>query len=155
MITSFSFSTPSSVSRRFQLTSEMCSKPCLPGMNSTNAPYGMIDLTVDSYTSPTSGIATIPLIQFIAAFRLSPLLENTFTTPVSPTSSMLISAPVVRWISWIILPPGPITAPINSRSMISCSIRGVCGFSSGLYAGIASYIASRICKRPLLACANA
>ena len=38
LITSFSLSTPSIVSRRLFEISEMWSRPCLPGMNSTNAP---------------------------------------------------------------------------------------------------------------------
>ena len=59
--------TPSIVSKRSHLISEMCNKPSLPAINSTKAPNGIIDLTTPSYTSPTSGIATIAFTRLTAA----------------------------------------------------------------------------------------
>ncbi len=111
--------------------------------------------TLASYTSPTCGTATIPLTHFNAFSTPSLLVEKMLTSPKLPTSSMLIVVPVSFWISCITFPPGPITAPINSLSIMSFSILGAWDFTSGLAASIAAYIASRICNLPLRACSNA
>src|SRR6266704_2416276 len=45
-----------------------------------------------------------------------------------PSSSMLISAPVSATMPLIVLPPGPISAPIFSGLILIVSIRGACFF---------------------------
>ena len=54
------------------------------------------------------------------------------TSPWFPTSSRLMVVPVSLCISWMILPCGPITAPINSLSINISPFVGACGFTSGL-----------------------
>ena len=66
------------VSRRDQLISEICNKPCLPGMNSINAPNSLMPLTGPSYTSPTSGTAVIPFTH-----------ANAFSRPAFSEQKML------------------------------------------------------------------
>src|SRR5687767_5547020 len=51
----------------------------------------------------------------------------------------------------MILPPGPITAPMNSLSITIISTRGVCGFNSAAGCVMALSISPRMCKRPSLA----
>ena len=46
---------------------------------------------------------------------------------VDDTSSMLMVVWVSRCISWIILPPGPMTAPMNSRGICIWTMRGTKG----------------------------
>ena len=62
---------------------------------------------------------------------------------------MEISAPVSSWIWLIILPLGPMTAPIWSTGILIVMIRGACGdISSG--ASMASFITSRIVQAGVL-----
>src|SRR5258708_5949805 len=54
------FLTTSSVfSVRPCLSSEMCTRPSVPGMISTNAPNCVVDLTIPSYVPPTIGSAEL------------------------------------------------------------------------------------------------
>ena len=105
--------------------------------------------------SPTSGTATIALILASAASMLSLLGADTCTLPTPSSSSMVMVAPVSSCICWIIFPPGPITAPINSFGISSATIRGTCGFSSARGSEMVSIILFRMCSRPALACINA
>ena len=91
-----------------------------------------------------------PLDPVNGFIRPSLSFEKMLTSPALSISSILMVVPVSFWISWITLPPGPITAPMNSLSMINFTIRGACGFTSGLVAGMQLYMASRICIRPFL-----
>ena len=68
---------------------------------------------------------------------------------------MVMVAPVSSCICWIIFPPGPITAPINSLGISICTIRGTCGFNSARGSAIVSVSLPRICSRPALACIRA
>ena len=79
----------------------------------------------------------------------------TWIFPTPSNSSMVIVAPVSSCICWIILPPGPIIAPINSLGISKASIRGTCGFISGRGSGMVSSILPRMCSRPAFACINA
>ena len=63
----------------------------------------------------------IPKAESIAAL----LLALISTIPKPSTSSMLILAPLFSCIPWIILPPGPMIAPINSLATRKVSMRGV------------------------------
>ena len=75
----------------------------------------------------------MPLIHSIAFCMFSLLTEAMSTTPsvrLVPgigSSSMLIVVPVSFWIFWIVSPPFPMIAPINSAATLSCSIRGTKG----------------------------
>ena len=68
---------------------------------------------------------------------------------------MVMVAPVSSCICWIIFPPGPITAPINSFGMSNASMRGTCGLSSLRGSEMVSSIFPRMCSRPALACIRA
>ena len=68
---------------------------------------------------------------------------------------MVIVAPVSSCICWIIFPPGPITAPMNSLAMSIATMRGTCGFSSARGSAIVSVMQLRICSRPAFAWARA
>ena len=68
---------------------------------------------------------------------------------------MVIVAPLSSCICWIILPPGPMIAPINSFGISSVSIRGTCGFISLRGSGMVSTILSRMYSRACLACISA
>lgn len=89
----------STSSVRFQSISEMWSKPSFPGSISIKAPKGWRLRTFPVYTSPTSGTATIFLIQLIALSVDSLSLETMSTIPSSPSSSITIVAPVEFCIS--------------------------------------------------------
>ena len=115
----------------------------------------MIERTVPSYTSPTSGIATIDLIFAMAASMLSLFGADTCTLPTPSISSMVMVAPVSSCICCIIFPPGPITAPMNSLGISNASMRGTCGFSSARGSAIVSVRQFRMCSRPALACIRA
>src|SRR5579883_2752646 len=65
--------------------------------------------------TPTSGSATMPRIQSIAAFEASP---STAATLMVPSSSMSILAPVTSQISRMTLPPEPITSRILSFGIV-------------------------------------
>ena len=115
----------------------------------------MIEDIFPSYTSPISGTATIPLIALIAASIVSLFVPEISILPTPSTSSIVITAPVFSWIPWMIFPPGPITAPMNSLPIVIDSIRGAYGFSSARVSGWASMIFPKICIRPSLAWASA
>ena len=115
----------------------------------------MIERTVPSYTSPISGTATMALILPRAASMASLLGAETCTLPTPSVSSMVIVAPVSSCICWIILPPGPITAPMNSLGISNWMIRGTCGFISARGSAIVSVNRLRMCSRPALACISA
>ena len=68
---------------------------------------------------------------------------------------MVIVAPVSSCICWIIFPPGPITAPINSLGISIVTIRGTCGFISARGASMVFIISFMICSRPAFACIRA
>ena len=70
----------------------------------------------------------MPLIQATAFCNPSLAGLKMLTSPKLPTSSRLIVVPVSRWISCMIFPCGPMTAPMNSLSMKSFSMRGAWGF---------------------------
>ena len=72
-----------------------------------------------------------------------------------PSSSMSTLAPDWSWIERIILPPGPMTAPIFSGSILMRIMRGAYWLSSGLASVIASAILPRMCIRAALACSRA
>ena len=86
---------------------------------------------------------------------LSLLGPLTCTLPTPSTSSMVMVAPVSSCICWIIFPPGPITAPINSFGISICTMRGTCGFSSGRGSAMVSTSLPRMCSRPAFACISA
>ena len=111
--------------------------------------------TVPSYTSPTSGTATMALILRMAASMLSLLGADTCTLPTPSTSSMVMVVPVSSCICCIIFPPGPITAPMKSLGISNCSMRGTWGFSSGRGSAMVSTSFPRMCSRPALACMSA
>ena len=115
----------------------------------------MMLFTTPSYVSPTSGSATMPFILAIAASMLSLLGAEICTCPLPSASSMVIVAPVSSCICWIIFPPGPITAPINSLGMSILTIRGTCGFISLRGSEMVFIISFMICSRPALACIRA
>ena len=75
--------------------------------------------------------------------------------PTPSTSSIVIVAPVSSCIPWIIFPPGPIMAPMNSLGIVIVSMRGAWGFSSARGSAMHSVILSRMCIRPSLAWFNA
>ena len=72
-----------------------------------------------------------------------------------PSSSMLMSAPVIAMISLIFLPLGPITSPILSTGIWIVMIRGAKELTSPRGSGIVASITSRICIRASLACCSA
>ena len=80
---------------------------------------------------------------------------ETVTCPLPSVSSIVIVAPVSSCICWIILPPGPMIAPMNSFGISKASIRGTCGLSSARGSDIVSSMQFRICSRPAFACINA
>ncbi len=84
-----------------------------------------------------------------AIFALSLSEEAIKTEPSSPTS---IFVPVSSWRLRIVLPPGPIMAPIFSTGMFTTVILGTYGLSSGLGSGITSSILSKMKKRASRAC---
>ena len=55
----------------------------------------------------------------------------------------------------MILPPGPITAPMNSFGISNASIRGTCGLSSARGSAMVSVSLPRMYSRPSLACMSA
>ena len=75
--------------------------------------------------------------------------------PMLSTSSIVMVAPVSSCIPWIIFPPGPMTAPMNSLGMVIVSIRGAWGFRSSRGSAMHSVILPKIYSRPSLACSNA
>ena len=66
-----------------------------------------------------------------------------------------MTALVSSCICWIIFPPGPITAPMNSLGISICTIRGTCGFISARGSAMVSVRHFRMCSRPALACISA
>ena len=68
---------------------------------------------------------------------------------------MVIVAPVSSCICWMIFPPGPMTAPMNSFGISKASMRGTQGFSSGRGSAMVSVMHFRMCSRPALACIRA
>ena len=82
--------------------------------------------------TPTSGSATMPRIQSIAACAASP---STAATLMVPSSSMSILAPVVSVISRMTLPPEPMTSRIFSFGMLKVVIRGALSLTSSRGAG--------------------
>ena len=82
----------------------------------------------------------------------SPSVEPMNTVP---SSSMLMSAPVIAMISLIFLPLGPITSPILSTGIWIVMIRGAKVLTSPRGSGIVASITSRICIRASLACCSA
>ena len=72
-----------------------------------------------------------------------------------PSSSMLMSAPVIAMISLIFFPFGPITSPILSTGIWIVMIRGALELTSSRGAGSAASITSRICSRASFACWSA
>ena len=90
-----------------------------------------------------------------AASMLSLLGALTCTLPTPSISSMVMVAPVSSCICWIIFPPGPITAPMNSLGISICTIRGTCGFISARGSAIVSVMQFRMCSRPAFACMRA
>ena len=75
--------------------------------------------------------------------------------PISPISSIAITVSKSFCICWMIFPPGPITAPMNSLGISSTSIFGACGLTSVLGASMVFNISPRIWRRPSLACFKA
>ena len=100
-------------------------------------------------------MATMALILPSAASIASLLGAEICTLPTPSASSMVIVAPVSSCICWIILPPGPITAPINSLGISIWMMRGTCGFISARGSEIVSIMHLRMCSRPALACIRA
>ena len=64
-------------------------------------------------------------------------------------------APVSSCMPWIIFPPGPITAPMNSLGIVICSMRGTWGFRSARGLSSVFIISPRICSLPAFACMRA
>src|SRR5688572_7688733 len=85
------FTTSSVFSVRPCLSSEMCTRPSVPGMISTKAPNAVVLLTVPSYVSPITGSAVSALTIAFARSIASPPTAAIVTRPVSST---VISAPV-------------------------------------------------------------
>ena len=96
-------------------SSLMWHRPSLPGMISMNAPKSFTLVTRPSYTRPTCTDAVIASTLFNAFCAPSASLLAIVTVPSSSTS---ITAPVDSWIARIILPPGPMSAPIFSGSIL-------------------------------------
>ena len=68
---------------------------------------------------------------------------------------MVMVAPVSSCIPCIILPPGPITAPMNSLGISNATMRGTCGLRSARGSARVSVILPRMCSLPALACMRA
>ncbi len=83
------------------------------------------------------------------ALALSP---SVVAMKTEPSSSMSILAPVSSWMLRMILPPGPMMAPILSTGIWTTVMRGACGLSSGRGAEITSSILSRMDRRATRAC---
>ena len=75
--------------------------------------------------------------------------------PISPLSSIVITVSVSFCICWIILPPGPITAPMKSFGISIITSFGACGFTSAFGLSIVFSISPKICILPSLACIRA
>ena len=101
----------------------MWTRPSRPGTRFTKAPKVVVFTTRPSYVSPTRtgrGFAISSIIR-AASSAPSPSVEPMNTVP---SSSMLMSAPVIAMISLIFLPLGPITSPILSTGILIVRIRG-------------------------------
>ena len=125
----------------------MCSRPSLPGRISTKAPKGMTRLTTPSYSLPTSASAVIPSIMRRAS---SAGPASTEAMVIVPSSSTLTVAPVFS-ISRMVLPPGPMTAPILLWLILTNSMRGAQRDSSGRASLRHSSMMAKTWARPSLA----
>ena len=63
----------------------------------------------------------MPLIRAIALSIASLFGAATSMLPWSPSSSMVTIAPDCSWMPWMIFPPGPMTAPMNSFGITNVS----------------------------------
>ena len=75
------FTTSSVFSVRSWRISEMCTRPSVPGMISTNAPNGVVVFTVPSYVSPTTGSAVSACTIWRARSIASPPTAAMVTRP--------------------------------------------------------------------------
>ena len=97
----------------------------------------------------------MPLMIRIASSMLFLLVPAISIRPTPSVSSMVIVAPVSSCMPWMIFPPGPMIAPMNSFGIVIVSIRGAWSFSSVRGSSIVSSILPRICIRPSFAWFNA
>ncbi len=109
---------------------------------------GITRITVPTNTSPAEGLKTIASIMALACRAFSPDREDTVTVPSSLMSTL---APVCSVMALIFLPPGPITIPIISGSILKVIN---CGAYFDMVARGVSMVASifsRMCRRAGLA----
>ena len=95
------------------------------------------------------------LILAMAASMLSLSGPLTCTLPTPSVSSMVITVLVSSCICWIIFPPGPMTAPMNSFGMSKATMRGTWGLKSARGSLIVSVRHFKMCSRPAFACISA
>ena len=67
------------------------------------------------------------LMRASAPSRAALSMPKMSTMPLLSSSVMVMVVFVVFWMSWITLPPGPITEPIMSCGMVICTMRGTHG----------------------------
>src|SRR5579872_1237823 len=133
-------------------SSEMCTRPSVPGRISTNAPNGVVLLTTASYVAPISGSLVSACTSERAFSIASPPTAAIVTNPVSST---VISAPVSSWMPRMVLPLGPMRSPIFSGLIIRVTMRGAYGERSGRGWASALFISPKMCSRPSRARASA
>ena len=103
-------------STRLVSSSLTCTMPSLPGRISTNAPKFISRVTWPVYRSPTSTSFVSPSIMRMACSAAAASDAPMVTTPSFSTST---DAPVVSTMLRIVLPPGPMSAPILSTGMLT------------------------------------
>ena len=85
------------------------------------APKSLTDTTLPVYIFPSFASSVKASIASLAASAPVPAVE---AMKIVPSFSMSIVALVSSWILLIIFPPGPMTFPIFSGSILIVNIRG-------------------------------
>ena len=67
----------------------------------------------------------------------------------------MLDSPKSSMTALIVFPPGPITLPIESSSMLNVAIRGTVAGNSDLDVASALFISPKMWRRPTRACSRA